>query len=117
MALFQSRFLQANEWLFADANCTIIYSLKPAADLYLNKEIKTLDRLIQRRKVVFIDLNLWRDTAPHKEISGRQRHQIRSLFNLPKNSNQALIFNQKGQLIGRHSGSVTLVNMLIDCQP
>jgi hypothetical protein len=111
-----SSFTQANEWLFDQANCTIIYSLKPSADRYFNQEIEQLNGLIQKRKITFIDLNSWRNTIPHKEISGRQRNQIRKMFNLPKHTNQALVFNQKGQQINQHSGSVTLVNALLDCQ-
>lgn len=111
-----SKFAVANEWLFSEANCTVIYSLKPDADRYFNQEIDQLQTLVLQRNIKFIDLNSWRNSSPHKEISGRQRNQIRNLFNLPKHTNQALIFNQKGQLIRRHSGSVTLVNALIDCQ-
>lgn len=116
LVFLHSTFSQANEWLFEQANCTIIYSLKPAADRYFNQEIEQLNRLIQKRKITFIDLNSWRNTPPHKEISGRQRNQIRKMFNLPKHSNQALVFNQKGQLINQHSGSISLVNALLDCE-
>jgi hypothetical protein len=116
LVFLHSSFVQANEWLFGQANCTVIYSLKPAADKYFNQEIKQLKGFVNKQDVVFIDLNSWRNTLPHKEISGRQRNQIRKIFNLPKHANQALIFNKEGRLLNRYSGSVTLVNALLDCQ-
>lgn len=111
-----SSMTNASEWLFERANCTIIYSLKPLTNQYFDQEINQLSALIQKQNVVFIDLNSWRDTPPYKVISGRKRNQIRKLFDLPKHTNQALIFNQKGELMNSYIGSVTLVNALLDCQ-
>ncbi|MGJ8682778.1 hypothetical protein [Paraglaciecola sp.] len=105
----------ANEWLFNQANCTIIYSLKSTENNYFNQEIDKLESTILTKKITFIDLNNWRSNKPHKEISGRQRNQIRQIFALPKNINQVLVFDNKGRLIRRHSGSVALVNTLFDC--
>ncbi|MEP1447892.1 MAG: hypothetical protein ABJK37_17455 [Paraglaciecola sp.] len=105
----------AKDAVFAQAKCTIVYSLKRSADKYFNDEISQLDTQIKKQKIQFIDLNNWRKVAPHVEISGRFRNQLRHRYDLPKNMNQAIILDSKGQELIRYSGSVTLVNGLIAC--
>lgn len=105
----------AQETVFTQANCTIVYSLKRSADKYFNDEITQLSAQINRKNIHFIDLNNWRKTPPHIEISGRFRHQLRQQFDLAQGVNQAVVVNNKGQVVSRYTGSVTLVNALIDC--
>lgn len=113
--MFIPRASIAQETLFTQANCTIIYSLKRSADKYFNDEISQLTGQINRKNIHFIDLNNWRNTPPHIDISGRLRHQLRHQYDLSNNVNQAVIVNQQGRVLSRYSGSVTLVNALIDC--
>jgi hypothetical protein len=106
----------AQESVFTQANCTIVYSLKRSADKYFNDEIAQLSVQINRKSIQFIDLNNWRKIPPHVEVSGRERHKIRQRYELPKGINQAIVLNQNGILISRYTGSVTLVNALLDCR-
>jgi len=105
----------AQETLYAQANCTIVYSLKRSADRYFNDEINQLSEQINRKNIHFIDLNNWRETSPHLDISGRLRQQLRQQYDLAKGVNQAIVLDSKGQILNRYTGSVTLVNALIDC--
>jgi hypothetical protein len=105
----------AQEAVFTQAHCTIVYSLKRSADKYFNDEITQLSTQISKNNIHFIDLNNWRKTLPHIEISGRFRNQLRRQYDLASNINQAIVVNKQGDLLSRYSGSVTLVNALIDC--
>jgi hypothetical protein len=105
----------AQETIFAASTCTIIYSLKRSADTYFNDEIAQLSSQLIKKDIHFIDLNNWRKTPPHFEISGRFRNQLRQQYDLTKGVNQPVLVNQKGQVLSRYAGSVTLVNALIDC--
>ena len=105
----------AQETVFTQASCTIVYSLKRSADKYFNDEITQLNAQINNKNIHFIDLNSWRKSPPHIEISGRYRNQLRQKYGLIKGVNQAVVVNKQGQMIRRYSGSVTLVNALIDC--
>jgi hypothetical protein len=93
-----------------------VYSLKRSADKYFNDEISQLHAQINKKNIQLIDLNNWRKTPPHIEISGRLRNLLRKQFNLAKAVNQAIILNSKGQLLSRYTGSVTLVNALLECR-
>lgn len=112
---FTPTIVTAKEGVFSNANCTIVYSLKRSADKYFNDEISQLQTQIKEQKIQFIDLNNWRKLAPHIEISGRYRNLLRHQYDLPKNMNQAIVIDSKGQELSRYSGSVTLVNGLMDC--
>jgi hypothetical protein len=105
----------AQEVVFTQSNCTIVYSLKRSADEYFNKEISQLSEQITKKNMQFIDLNNWGKTLPHIEVSGRLRNQLRQQYDLEKTINQAVLVNSQGQVLSRYSGSVTLVNALIDC--
>ncbi len=105
----------AQETVFSQANCTIVYSLKRSADKYFNDEIAQLSTQINRKNIHFIDLSNWRKTPPHIEISGRFRNQLRQQYDLTKGVNQAIVLDKKGQVLSRYTGSVTLVNALLDC--
>jgi hypothetical protein len=105
----------AQEAVFTQANCTIVYSLKRSADKYFNDEIAQLSVQINRKNIHFIDLNNWGKASPHVDVSGRFRHQLREQYSLEKGINQAVVVDSHGQLLSRYSGSVTLVNALIDC--
>lgn len=105
----------ARETLFSQANCTIVYSLKRSADRYFNDAITQLSEQINRKNIHFVDLNNWGKTSPHIEISGRLRHQLRQQYALADGINQAIVLDKKGQVLSRYSGSVTLVNALLDC--
>jgi hypothetical protein len=106
----------AQKAVFTQAKCTIVYSLKRSADKYFNDEISQLHAQINKKNIQLIDLNNWRKTPPHIEISGRFRHQLRKQFDLAKAVNQAIILNNRGQVLSRYTGSVTLVNALLDCR-
>lgn len=105
----------AQEKVFAEASCTIVYSLKRSADKYFNEEISQLMTQINQQNIHFMDLNNWRKTPPHIEISGRFRHFLRQQYELTSGVNQAIVLDRKGQVLSRYTGSVTLVNALIDC--
>tara|TARA_R110002167_G_scaffold346783_1_gene557527 strand:- start:428 stop:766 length:339 start_codon:yes stop_codon:yes gene_type:complete len=105
----------AQDSFFTQANCTIVYSLERSADKYFNDEITQLSAPISRMNIHFIDLNNWGKASPHIEISGRLRNQLREQYNLDKSLNQAVLVDKHGQMLNRYSGSVTLVNALIDC--
>jgi hypothetical protein len=105
----------AQEKVFTQANCIIVYSLKRSANKYFNDEITQLHAPINNKKIRFIDLNNWRKTPPHIDVSGRLRHQLRQQFKLRKSENQAVVLNNKGQILSRYTGSVTLVNAILDC--
>lgn len=107
--------MNAQTSIFAKGDCTVIYSLKRSADNYFNDEIAQLSQQINKKNVRFIDLNNWRKSPPHIEVSGRMRNQIRQQLNMPRNANQAVVLDNKGDVIQRYTGSVTLVNALIDC--
>lgn len=92
-----------------------MYSLKRSADKYFNDEIAQLSVQISRKNIRFIDLNNWGKVPPHVDVSGRFRHQLREQYSLEKGINQAVVVDSHGQLLNRYSGSVTLVNALIDC--
>jgi hypothetical protein len=111
-----SPFTQAQDVDFEQSNCTIIYSLQGAANQYFNEEIEQLNQSIVRQSVLFIDLNHWQKPLPHLKVSGRTRNQLRQKFQLPKAINQTVVINGQGDLISRYSGSITLVNALLDCQ-
>jgi hypothetical protein len=105
----------AQDQLFSQANCTIVYSLKRSANQYFNDEIAQLKAQISKQNIHFIDLNNWGKTQPHIEVSGRLRNQLRQQYDLASGVNHAILLNTKGQILSRYSGSVTLVNVLIDC--
>ena len=105
----------AQETIFAASSCTIIYSLKRSANKYFNDEISQLKAQIDKQNIHFIDLNNWNKMSPHVEVSGRLRNQLRQQYDLASGINQAIVINNKGQILSRYSGSVTLVNALIDC--
>mgnify|MGYP006981153052 CR=1 FL=1 len=105
----------AQEKLFAQASCTIVYSLKRSAYNYFNDEISQLNVQINRQNIQFIDLNYWNKTSPHVDVSGRLRNQLRQKYDLASSINQAVVVNKQGQILHRYSGSVTLVNALFDC--
>lgn len=107
----------ARETLFTQGNCTIVYSLQRSADKYFNHEIAQLSTQINRKNIRFIDLNNWGKGPPHIEISGRVRHQLRQQFQLIEGVNQSVLVDDQGKMISRYSGSVTLVNALLDCDP
>jgi hypothetical protein len=100
---------------FPKANCIVIYSLTRSADSYFSHEIEQLKTQINKQDMRFIDLNNWRKSPPHIEISGRIRQKIRQEYALPKGINQAVMLNHNGHVTKLYTGSVTLVNALIDC--
>jgi hypothetical protein len=106
----------AQETVFTRAKCTIVYSLERSADKYFNSEIDQLSMPINQKNIHFIDLNNWGKTSPHVEVSGRLRNQLRQQYALKKDVNQAVLVNDQGEVLSRYSGSVTLVNALIDCR-
>jgi hypothetical protein len=105
----------AQEKVFTQASCTIVYSLKRSADKYFNDEIVQLETQINKHNIQFIDLNHWGKTLPHVEVSGRFRNQLRQQYDLSRGVNQAIVVNKQGQIMNRYTGSVTLVNALMDC--
>ena len=105
----------AQEKVFTQASCTIVYSLKRSADKYFNDEIVQLETQINKHNIQFIDLNHWGKTLPHVEVSGRFRNQLRQQYDLNKSINQAIVVDRSGKLTHRYTGSVTLVNLLLDC--
>lgn len=115
LCVLVSSVTYAQQLRFQQANCTIIYSLKRSADTYFNQEIQQLAAQIDKHDVRFIDLNHWRKDSPHIEVSGRVRNQIRQQFGLVSQANQAILLNNSGEVIQRYTGSVTLVNALLDC--
>jgi hypothetical protein len=106
----------AQETLFSEAKCTIVYSLERSAEQYFNNEIAQLIVPINHKNIRFIDLNNWGKTPPHVEVSGRLRNQLRQQYALKKGVNQAVLVNDQGEVLSRYSSSVTLVNALIDCR-
>lgn len=106
----------AQETLFSEANCTIVYSLEGSAEQYFNNEIAQLIVPINHKNIHFIDLNNWGKTPPHVEVSGRLRNKLRQQYALKKGVNQAVLVNDQGEILSRYSSSVTLVNALIDCR-
>ena len=106
----------AQETLFSQANCTIVYSLEGSAEQYFNNEIAQLIVPINHKNIHFIDLNNWGKTPPHVEVSGRLRNKLRQQYALKKGVNQAVLVNDQGEILSRYSSSVTLVNALIDCR-
>jgi hypothetical protein len=105
----------AQETVFTQAKCTIVYSLERSAEKYFNTEIDQLSVSINQKNIHFIDLNNWGKTSPHVEISGRLRNLLRQQYDLAQGVNQAVVINENGRLLRRYTGSVTLVNALIDC--
>jgi hypothetical protein len=115
LALFPHSSL-SQEAIFTQASCTIVYSLERSANKYFNDEITQLRRQINQQNIRFIDLNNWGKSSPHIEVSGRLRNQLRQQYDLASGINQSVVVNKQGNVLGRHSGSVTLVNALMDCR-
>ncbi|MFT6776691.1 MAG: hypothetical protein ACJAV1_000603 [Paraglaciecola sp.] len=105
----------ARKTLFTQAHCTIVYSLKRSADKEFNDEITQLMTQVNKKNIQFADLNHWGKTPPHIEISGRSRNQFRQYYAMQKGIDQMVVVNKKGKILRRYSGSVTLVNALLDC--
>jgi hypothetical protein len=105
----------AKKTLFTQAHCTIVYSLKRSADEELNDDIAELITQINQKNIQFVDLNNWRRTPPHIEVSGRFRNQFRQQFAMKKGVNQVIVLDKQGKMLSRYSGSITLVNALLDC--
>lgn len=105
----------AQEALFTQASCTIVYSLKGAVNQSFNDEIGQLKSHITKQNIQFIDLNNWNKSLPHIELSGRLRNQLRKQYDLKSNVNQAIVLNKQGQVLSRYSRSLTLVSALFDC--
>lgn len=105
----------AQDAVFTQASCTVVYSLKRTANRYFNEEIAQLGMQIDRQNIHFIDLNNWGKASPHIEVSGRMRNQLRQQYDLKKSINQAIVVNSSGEVIQRYTGSVTLVSALLDC--
>jgi len=105
----------AKKTLFTQAHCTIVYSLKRSADKEFNDEITQLMTQINKKNIQFFDLNHWGKTPPHIGISGRSRNQFRQYFAMQKGVDQMIVVNKQGKILKRYSGSVTLVNALLDC--
>jgi hypothetical protein len=106
----------AQERVFTQANCTIVYSLERSAYKYFNSEIDQLRVQLNEKNIHLIDLNNWGNTPPHLNVSGRLRNQLRQQYDLKKGINQAVLVNEEGKMLNRYNGSVTLVNALIDCR-
>jgi hypothetical protein len=92
-----------------------VYSLKRSADEELNDDIAELITQINQKSIQFVDLNNWRRTPPHIEVSGRFRNQFRQQFAMKKGVNQVIVLDKQGKMLSRYSGSITLVNALLDC--
>ena len=105
----------AQKVLFTGAHCTIVYSLNRYQDKDFNDEINQLSAQINMKNIQLADLNNWRKSPPHVEISGRFRNQFRQHYAMQKGVSQVLVLNEKGKVLNRYSGSVTLVNALLDC--
>jgi hypothetical protein len=84
----------ARKTLFTQAHCTIVYSLKRSADKEFNDEITQLMTQVNKKNIQFADLN----------------H-----YAMQKGIDQMVVVNKKGKILRRYSGSVTLVNALLDC--
>lgn len=106
----------AQHTVVAQGNCLIIYALKRSANDYFNDEIAQLSRQVAEQDMYFIDLNNWGKAPPHIEVSGRTRNKLRSQFDLNQRANQVVLIDEKGEVTHRYTGSVTLVNVLLDCQ-
>ena len=106
----------AQEMVFTQAKCTVVYSLERSDYRYFNHEIVQLSVLINQKDIHFIDLNNWGKTPPHVGISGRLRRKLRQQYALKKGVSQAVLVNDQGDILNRYNGSVILVNALIDCR-
>ncbi len=115
LLLLLSSAVVAQGTLFSQANCTIIYSLEGWADKQFNDDMQQLKPQLHKQSVQFIDLNHWRQSAPHLKVSGRARNQLRQEYSLTRELNQTVIIGHQGRLIQRYSGSISLVNALFDC--
>lgn len=107
---------QDTKWTFSDAKCTIIYSLKHSANASFNAQANRLSHQLKRQNAQLINLNAWQPTPQHKTISGRDKNLIRQQLDLPIHANQVLIFDRKANLLNRRTGTVTLVDALMDCR-
>ncbi len=101
---------------YSQSTCSVLFSLSRSANLYFNQEIEQLNSQIKRHNVRFVDLNNWQKEPPFIAVSGRERNQLRAKYQLEHSINQAVLINKQGQLISRYTGSVTVVNVLLDCQ-
>ncbi|KXI30301.1 hypothetical protein [Paraglaciecola hydrolytica] len=95
--------------------CTIIYSLQRNAESYFIDEVTQLDAQLKRQNIHLIDLNNWYYEAPYLSVTGRERSLLRERYQLPANTNQAVVLDSKGFEISRHTGSVTLVTLVLAC--
>lgn len=106
----------AQETVFSHASCTIIYSLERSADKYFNDGVEQLSNQINKKNIHFIDLNNWGKAPPYLEVSGRFRNQLRKQYGLKKGINHVVIVDEQGQELIRYTGSVTLVEALLNCR-
>ena len=93
-----------------------MYSLERSAEQYFNNKIAQLIVPINHKNILFIDLNNWGKTLPHIEVIGRLRNKLRQQYALKKGVNQAVLVNDRGEMLSRYDGSANLVNALIDCR-
>jgi hypothetical protein len=98
-------------------NCSLVISLQRSAHDVFANEVEQLQDLLRHQHVRLLDLESWQREAPYVDLSGRERHQIRELYNMSVNTNQVLVINREQQLVQRLTGSVSLVDALMACPP
>jgi hypothetical protein len=99
------------------SNCSLVISLQRSAHDVFANEVEQLQDLLRNQHVRLLDLESWQREAPYVDLSGRERHQIRELYNVSVNTNQVLVINREQQLVQRLTGSVSLVDALMACPP
>lgn len=99
----------------AKAYCTMIYSLQGNAQSYFIEEVEQLKIDLLRHDIALVDLNNWLKQPPFLSISGRERRALRQQYQIPSETNQLVVIDNKGQEIARFTGSVTLVTAILAC--
>jgi hypothetical protein len=115
IVLLCSTITYAQEQKFALAKCTIVSSLGRSANQYFAEQVAQLDVHLVRKNIRIIDLNNWHDNPPYLRVSGRERAKLRTRLSLPSNVNQAILLDERNQVLKRFSGTVNLVDVILSC--
>lgn len=93
------------------AHCTLYYSLSGLSVGEFSQQAQQLRTHLQQRKIALVDLNSWKDSV----LSGREKMALRKKHHFPRNTNFAVLLDNKQQLITAFKHDVNLVSVLLNC--
>ncbi|MDN4500813.1 hypothetical protein QX776_00210 [Alteromonadaceae bacterium BrNp21-10] len=98
-----------------NVRCTVLYQLDPFLHQQFNQQLSQLRSTLVRQQIGFVDLTSWQQQAPHLQISGRQRHQLRQQYHIPRLGNNITVINRIGDLVTQSDVYWDVVDVIMKC--